>query len=278
MKPWLDELPPSLKAEWRSSLLSSLIDTFVPEVLAWLLSPDSPNYLVYPNISANQLVAAFLSLLEALLLKDHTRESLAKKELEELDKKEAKEAAALLGSQQVLARPGVAHSTLAAMGRGSEVARAKKNVKVEFINLFLMAAAWGFGALIPSENAKIELSELLIRLAGGQEEIAALALEEYGVPVPGMNLHDYFVDFDKCGWTKWKDLLSASPRQDQSLNSDEPAILIPTEDTLRYSFLASQLIKREMPVCLLGGTGTGKTSIMKEILENAEEKDGWNLG
>ena len=99
MEPWLDELPPSLKAEWRSSLLSSLIDTFVPEVLAWLLSPDSPNYLDYPNIFANQLVAAFLSLLEAFLLKNHTRESLAKKELEELDKKEAKEAAALLGSQ-----------------------------------------------------------------------------------------------------------------------------------------------------------------------------------
>ena len=41
---------------------------------------------------------SFLNLLEALLLKDHTRASLAREEQEERDRKEAQEAAAALGA------------------------------------------------------------------------------------------------------------------------------------------------------------------------------------
>lgn len=41
---------------------------------------------------------SFLDLLEALLLKGHTRASLAAKEQEDLDKKEAKQAAMQLGA------------------------------------------------------------------------------------------------------------------------------------------------------------------------------------
>ena len=94
-----------------------------------------------------------------------------------------------------------------------------------------------------------------------------------------MNLYDHFVDFEKCGWRKWSELLTAAPtEQDLKGKSEEQAVLIPTVDTLRFSFLASQLIKREMPICLLGGTGTGKTSVMKEILDKAQDSEGWNLG
>jgi hypothetical protein len=63
-----------------------------------------------------------LNLLEALLLKEHTRASLADKEQEERDKKEAKEAAARLGAAQNTGLPArdkpVAASTLATLAQG----------------------------------------------------------------------------------------------------------------------------------------------------------------
>ena len=152
-----------------------------------------------------------------------------------------------------------------------------------------MAAAWGFGALLLSTEAKLELSELLIRHAGEQPEIAALATEAFPVPLPGMSLHDNYVDFETGGWRRWDGLL-AGPAPGEGGQGGGPsapvagaaadggAILIPTEDTLRFAFLSSQLVRREMPVCLLGGTGTGKTSIMKEILDKAGEAAGWSQG
>ena len=276
IQPWLEALPSSLRAEWRGGLLTALIEVLVPPALAWLLDDDGPVRLVHPGVSANQLVKAFLGLLEALLLKDETRETLAKKEQEERDKREAKEAAERLGSQHlghIASRAGVATSTLSALSkqrqRGGEAARAKKQAKTEVTNLFLMAAAWGFGALLLSTEAKAELSELLIRHAGEQQEIAALAAEDFAVPLPGMSLHDHYVDFGTGGWKRWDELLACPAPDKDGLGGgaltrtageaiDSSAILIPTEDTLRFAFLSSQLIRREVPVCYSGAQGRGR--------------------
>ena len=95
VKPWLADLPASLRAEWRAGLLASLVDTTVPPVVEWLFDSElgGSGRLIHHGLSANWLVRSFLDLLEALLLKGHTRASLAAKEQEDRDKKEAKEAA-----------------------------------------------------------------------------------------------------------------------------------------------------------------------------------------
>ena len=112
VKPWLDDLPPSLTAEWRSDMITNLISAVLPPVITWLSEKSS--HLLHPSVSANWLVRSFLNLFEALLLKEHTRESLAIKEQEDRDKKEAKEAAAKLGAQglPVVRSGAVAVSTL----------------------------------------------------------------------------------------------------------------------------------------------------------------------
>lgn len=88
VKPWVTALPLSLRAEWRAGLLSDLIQAAVPSVIEWLFESGrgGPGHLVHPSVSANWLVHSFLNLLEALLLKEHTRASLAVKEQEDRDK------------------------------------------------------------------------------------------------------------------------------------------------------------------------------------------------
>lgn len=79
-KPWIQALPPSLRAQWRGGLLASLIESLVPPTLEWLFETEGLDRLAHPGVSANWLVRSFLNLLEAMLLKGHTRATLAEKE------------------------------------------------------------------------------------------------------------------------------------------------------------------------------------------------------
>lgn len=55
-------------------------------------------------------------------------------------------------------------------------------------------------------------------------------------------------------------------------------MLVPTVETLRFRYLLDQLTRRSVPVCLLGGTGSGKTSLIKEYLESGLKPGEWELG
>jgi dynein heavy chain len=169
-------------------------------------------------------------------------------------------------------------------------ARLKKQETAEVINIFLMAAAWGFGALLSSSESKHELSGLLTQLASEQQEIAELVADGYPLPSPDMSLHDHYLDQATGTWLKWSDKLTsgatdavgaqASEKHPSNAGKCAPfadAVLIPTEDTLRFTFLIDQLTKRSMPVCLLGGTGSGKTSVVKEYLANLKQEE-WEIG
>jgi hypothetical protein len=195
----------------------------VPPVLEWLLESDGQSRLVHPGISANQLMRQFLDLLEAFLLKEHTRATLAEKEQGERDRQEAKEAAQRLGLQnEGVIKPGVALSTLANIVKRPD-AKLKKREMCEVISLFLMAAAWAFGALLSSENARSELSGLLIKLAEEHPEVSALAAEDLPLPRPVMSLHDEYYDLDTGQWARWVDKLAVPEVANEGANGQENA-------------------------------------------------------
>ena len=160
----------------------------------------------------------------------------------------------------------------------------------EVVNLFLMAAAWGFGALLSSSESQRELSDLLTHQASEQHEIAELMTDGYALAPPGMSLHDHYLDLTTGAWSKWSDRLlqrtngamegGSSENQVRDEGDDvshSDSVLIPTEDTLRFTYLIDQLTRRSMPVCLLGGTGSGKSSVVKEYLSNLKQEE-WEMG
>lgn len=90
--------------------------------------------------------------------------------------------------------------------------RTKMREMTELVNLFLLAAAWGFGACLVSPDSKLQLSELLILHATAQPAVAELLAEGYPVAKPGMCLHDYCVDLTSGVWQPWKDCLNEQVR------------------------------------------------------------------
>ena len=66
-------------------------------------------------------------------------------------------------------------------------------------------------------------------------------------------------------------------------NKEEPeiefsSILIPTEDTIRYSYILHTLANHQFPVLFIGETGTGKTSAIKKYINDTLLKDAWEVG
>lgn len=71
-------------------------------------------------------------------------------------------------------------------------------------------------------------------------------------------MYDYqFVKEDLGKWVLWSDQLIDSPPipADAQFNS----IIVPTVDTIRYTYLMDMLVRHEKPCLFVGPTGTGKS-------------------
>ena len=55
-------------------------------------------------------------------------------------------------------------------------------------------------------------------------------------------------------------------------------MLIPTVETLRLRYLFDQLTRRSFPICMLGGTGSGKSSLAKQYLLTGLKQEEWETG
>lgn len=49
-------------------------------------------------------------------------------------------------------------------------------------------------------------------------------------------------------------------------------IIVPTVDTLQYSYLLKQAIKHQQPLMFIGSTGTGKSALMRNVLLDTVDK------
>ena len=75
------------------------------------------------------------------------------------------------------------------------------------------------------------------------------------VPTAG-TVYDFVYDLEKVAWVTWNSTLEDAP-----IPKGTPfgSIIIPTDDSARYTFLLDACIQRQMPVLLCGSSGTGKS-------------------
>jgi hypothetical protein len=118
----------------------------------------------------------------------------------------------------------------------------------EVVNLFLLAAAWGFGASIATLEAKKGLSKLLTTQAATDPVVSELISEGCSLATPGMSLHDHYLNLSTGQWQLWSSKLEEqidepSRSQDSGEQPAEastdvaPSMLVPTAETLRYRYL-----------------------------------------
>ncbi|OON14263.1 ATPase family protein [Opisthorchis viverrini] len=89
------------------------------------------------------------------------------------------------------------------------------------------------------------------------------------------SIYEYCVDPKGHTWIHWEEKL----RGGWKYQPNEPfyKILVPTVDTVRYQFLASQLVGNHNPILLIGPVGTGKTSLAVNILNSLDPNIWTNL-
>jgi dynein heavy chain len=89
------------------------------------------------------------------------------------------------------------------------------------------------------------------------------------VPAKGM-VYDYFYDRHRNAWVPWMDTIEPYV-YDPSLEYSE--LIIPTQDSVRYTYLLDLLVKHDKHVLMTGPTGTGKTvNINKQLQSGFGEK------
>jgi hypothetical protein len=69
-------------------------------------------------------------------------------------------------------------------------------------------------------------------------------------------VYDFVVDRTKLKWVPWLDRLES-----KALDTDAEysSIIVPTMDTLRYTYLLDALVQHKHHCLFVGPTGTGKT-------------------
>lgn len=82
------------------------------------------------------------------------------------------------------------------------------------------------------------------------------------------SIYEYVVDPKTKNWVHWEEKLRSGWKYNSSLPFYR--IIVPTVDTVRYNFLVSTLIDNFHPVMLVGPVGTGKTSVVSEVLNKVD--------
>ncbi|XP_065071378.1 dynein axonemal heavy chain 6-like isoform X2 [Rhopilema esculentum] len=122
---------------------------------------------------------------------------------------------------------------------------------------------------------------------------------EVRLPAGNNSLYNYYVDLDKGQFTLWENLVPSSDALIEkhvanqiaisdtmnllddpmpSMSDFETRALIPTVDSVQYSFILSLLALSSRPVLLTGDTGVGKSALVRDVLKRLSQEGGAGTG
>ncbi|XP_031440303.1 dynein axonemal heavy chain 7 [Clupea harengus] len=152
--------------------------------------------------------------------------------------------------------------------------------------MFIFSWVWSVGASC-EEVGRLKFDELArelltgglseeTRTRHGLLEVVEPPAKQLTVPLPEEGtLYQYrFVKEGPGRWELWtNELQSARPiPKDMQFNE----IIVPTENTVRYTALMEMLVTHQKPTIIIGPTGTGKSVYIIDFLLNRLQKDVYN--
>ncbi|XP_078034863.1 dynein axonemal heavy chain 7 [Augochlora pura] len=138
---------------------------------------------------------------------------------------------------------------------------------------FILSIVWGLGGNL-NMDSHIKLNSFCVSLWSGKNEEfpKPKTIKNFDVTLPHEGLiQDNFYIFKGSGnWKYWGDLLKTVKTIEIP---DTNEIFVPTINTLKYNHLLLKHIKFKKPFLVCGIASTGKTSLIKNLLNNELAKN-----
>uniref|UniRef100_H2Y7K9 AAA+ ATPase domain-containing protein n=1 Tax=Ciona savignyi TaxID=51511 RepID=H2Y7K9_CIOSA len=143
--------------------------------------------------------------------------------------------------------------------------------------IFLFSYIWSVGATTDADS-RVKFDKLLREIMDGP--LSEETKNEFHIIDPVLPPSKSFsapiprtADVFSWKWEKWTESIKdAAPlAKDEMFNE----ITIPTQDTVRYTYLINLLVTHQVPVLLVGPTGTGKSVYINNFLANQLDKDSY---
>uniref|UniRef100_A0A8D3BWT9 Dynein axonemal heavy chain 12 n=1 Tax=Scophthalmus maximus TaxID=52904 RepID=A0A8D3BWT9_SCOMX len=139
---------------------------------------------------------------------------------------------------------------------------------------FAFSLVWSVGGSCDADSRET-FSEFLRATVSGQTKECPVpsTVGKWDCPMDDKGLvYDYFYEFKGKGrWIQWNDAIKNVNLGDKNTKVQE--IIVPTIDTVRYTYLLDLCISYGVPLLFVGPTGTGKSVYVKEKLMNNLDQD-----
>uniref|UniRef100_A0A8D2QK81 Dynein axonemal heavy chain 12 n=1 Tax=Zonotrichia albicollis TaxID=44394 RepID=A0A8D2QK81_ZONAL len=139
---------------------------------------------------------------------------------------------------------------------------------------FAFAIIWSIGGICDGDSRMI-FDNFLRETLSEESETNPIPenLGKWECPLEEKGLvYDYVYQLKgKVGWAHWNEFIEKISYSDKNVNIQD--IIVPTMDTVRYTYLLDLFITHGRPLLIVGPTGTGKSVYVKDKLMNNLEKE-----
>ncbi|XP_064598423.1 dynein axonemal heavy chain 7-like [Liolophura sinensis] len=152
-------------------------------------------------------------------------------------------------------------------------------------SIFFFALTWSVGGTSSIEG-RIKFDKLIRELMGGgmseetrimvgMTELVEPPMKPFLNPFPAKGLiYEYKFIKDGAGrWSSWLDDIKDAPPIPKDALFNE--IIVPTVDTVRYTYILNLLVTHQKSALYVGPTGTGKSCYITDFLLNKLDKDAY---
>ncbi|XP_008412159.1 dynein heavy chain 12, axonemal [Poecilia reticulata] len=149
-----------------------------------------------------------------------------------------------------------------------------RSIRIWIMAAFAFSLVWSVGGACDADSREKFSHFLRATLSGETQECPIpetvgkweCHMEEKGL------VYDYFYEFKGRGkWFHWNETIKSIQLGDKNTKAQD--IIVPTIDTVRYTYLMDLCINHGVPPLFVGPTGTGKSVYVKEKLMNNLDKD-----
>ena len=164
-------------------------------------------------------------------------------------------------------------------GSASSVASSREEAigqEVDLVQMqmaFLFSVLWGLCSTL-TEEARYKFDQffrnLLDGLVKGSPRPATFKLGRANLIPDHASVFEYALDPEKPGlWVRWVE--QVSPSQIIAIE-DGDAVIVPTAETVKQSFFLELALAQEMPLALVGHTGTGKSFVTNNFIRKLSKE------